>query len=104
NTIGRSFRTVTKTVGGVAYPGVIDPRDAGKVNDQVTNALISQLVTPLNAEGVPGHVQASRFRISDTHNFLSTGVVVATVSIKPIGYVDFVDTQLGFVVELPEVA
>jgi hypothetical protein len=53
------------------FPGVVDDKDAGPIEDDVTNQLISQLVTPLNAEGNPGHVAAIRFAISRTHNFLS---------------------------------
>lgn len=102
--VGRMLRTRTVNVGGNDYPGVIDPRDAGPLNDGVTAVLAAQLVTPTNAEGTQGHVQEISFRVSDTHNFLSTGVIQAALSIKPFGYADAVVTDVGFVVEIPEEA
>jgi len=100
--VGRGLRTTTNVVGGTPYPGVIDARDRIPINDKVNDALQAQLTTPLSAEGTPGHVQSIVFRISDTHNFASTGVLMYTVSVKPLFYVKDVVGQFGFVVEIPE--
>lgn len=102
--IGKGLRTTTVTIGNTTYPGVIDPRDRGSIENRVSAALVSRLVTPLNREGVPGHVSDLRYKISPTHNFLSTGVILGQVSIVPLGYVDRAETDLGFAVALPEEA
>lgn len=102
--IGRGFRTVTAVINAVQYPGVIDPRDRGPLEQRVSQPLISRLLTPLNAEGVPGHVDDLRYKVSRTHNFLSTSTIVGQVSAESLGYVNDADTQLGFVVSLPEEA
>jgi hypothetical protein len=102
--IGKGFRTETNTINAVEYPGVVDARDRGPLNGRVSGPLVSRLVTPLNAEGSTGHVSDIRYKISDKHNFLSTGSLLGQVSIVPLGYVDAAVTQLGFVVQLPEEA
>jgi hypothetical protein len=102
--IGRGFRTTTAVINNVEYPGVIDPRDVGPLESRVSQPLVSRLVTPLNAEGVPGHVSDLRYKVSKTHNFLSTGTILGQVSAESLGYVNDADTQLGFVVSLPEEA
>lgn len=98
--IGRGLRTYTNTVADVPYTGVLDPRDAGPIEKEVNDELANLVGTPINAEGNAGHVAAYRYTISQTHNFLQTGIIVGTLRAVPLGYVEGTDTQLGFVVEI----
>lgn len=98
--IGRGLRSETRVDGPNTYPGIVDRRDANSIETEVVTRLNSALITPVNAEGVTGHIQAVRFTISNTHNFLQTGVVVASLGVLPLGYVDFVETDVGFILEV----
>lgn len=98
--IGRGLRTFTNTVADVPYPGVLDPRDAGPIEKEVNDALANVVGTPINAEGNAGHVTAYRYTISQTHNFLATGIIIGTLREVPLGYVEGTTTELGFVVEI----
>lgn len=102
--IGSDLRTETRVINNVTYTGTVDERDAARIEEEVAAALAAQLLQPLNAEGTPGFVTDIRFRISRTNNFLSTGVLIGEVGIKPRGYIDYVTTTLGFVVELAAAA
>ena len=102
--VGRGLRTVTNEVNGQNYPGVLDPKDAGSINDEATDRLVQQLLTPINAEGYPGHIQAVSYVISNTHNYASSGVILGALSLKPLFYARDVVTQVGFVVDLPVAA
>lgn len=102
--IGRGVRTETVTIDNVEYPGVIDDRDATIIEEAISADLAAQLLTPVNAEGFAGYVQDLRYRISRTHNFLATGVVIGEVGIQPLRAIDYATTTLGFVVELPAAA
>lgn len=102
--IGRGCRTQDRTINNVTYVGTIDDRDATTIEDRVAEALSARLMAPLNAEGFEGHVTDIRFRIIRTNNFLSTGIVIAEVAIKPLGYIDYITTTFGFVVSIPEAA
>lgn len=99
--IGRGVRYGTVVVNDISYPGAIDDRDATTIDDEAGQRLASQLLTPQNAEGFDGHVTAISVRVSRTHNVLSTGVILCTVGIKGLAYIDYVETTLGFVVDLP---
>jgi hypothetical protein len=99
--IGRGVRIATLVLNGQSYPGTIDDRDATVIEQSVSRDLIAQLMTPLNAEGFEGHVSDLRYKIVRTHNFQATGVVLGTVGIVGLGYIDYAETTLGFVVELP---
>jgi len=102
--IGRLTRTETVVIDDVEYPGVIDDRDATIIEDAISADLVAQLGTPVNAEGFAGYVQDIRYRISRTHNFLATGVVIGEVGILPYQSVDYATTSVGFVVALPAAA
>lgn len=111
--IGRGVRFSSRDENGnevpdgsdaVAYVGTIDERDAAAIEDEINRRLIAALASPLNAEGFAGHVTDLRYRILRTHNVLSTGTVIGEVGIKPLGYIDYLTTTVGFVVELPEAA
>jgi hypothetical protein len=84
--------------------GTLDERDAIRWEEVIGQALAAQLVTPRNAEGFDGHVVAVRYRLSRTQDVRSTGVILGSVGILPLGYVDFIETELGFVAVLPEAA
>lgn len=98
--VGRGLRTYTRIDGANSYPGVVDPRDAGTIESAVMTRLNNALITPINAEGTTGYVQDIAFEISETHDFLSSEVIVANLSVLPFGYVSFVNTSVGFVVEI----
>lgn len=100
--IGRGVRFVNRVVNDVTYTGTIDDRDASNIEDEVNAALLAQLSTTPNAEGFLGQVTGVRYSINRLHNVLGTGVVLGTVGMQPLAYVDRVETTLGFVVELPE--
>lgn len=102
--IGKGVRYITNVINDVEYPGVIDPRDRIVIEDSVNDALAAALSTPLNAEGTEGHVTQVRFSISETHNLLSTGVLMGEVGIEGLAYIDNASTTVGFVVALPEAA
>lgn len=102
--IGRGVRYETNTINNVEYPGVIDERDRATIEDAVSQALVAILKTPLNDEGTEGHVTDIRYRISQTHNVLSTGTIIGEVAIAGLAYIDNLTTTLGYVVELPDAA
>jgi hypothetical protein len=99
--IGRGLRTYTNTINDIAYPGVLDPRDAGPIEDAVNNELANQIGTPTNAEGTPGHVTAYKFTISKTHNYAQTGIIIGTVRIVRLTYNEGSEVSLGYVLEIP---
>jgi hypothetical protein len=84
--------------------GTIDERDAIAIEEEIAPKLITQLVSPKNAEGFDGHVQEVRYTISRTYVGRPTGTIVGVVGIRPLGYVDFVKNILGFVTQLPAAA
>ena len=102
--IGRGVRFVNRVVNDVTYFGTIDDRDAAVLEDEVNQALMAQLVTEPNAEGFLGHVTGVRYTVNRLHNVLGTGVVFGAVGILPLAYIDRTETELGFAVELPDVA
>jgi hypothetical protein len=99
--IGRGVRYASVTVDSHTYVGTIDDRDATVIEESVSQDLIAQLLAPINAEGFEGHITDIRYRISRTHNFQATGVVIGQVGILPLGYIDYLETTIGFVVSLP---
>lgn len=102
--IGRGVRYETREVDGTAYEGTVDERDATVIEQSVASALIAQLSTPQNEEGFEGHVTDLRYTISRTHNVVATGTIIGQVSIKGLGYVDYVTTTLGYVVDIQDAA
>jgi len=89
--IGRSVRTVSDPV------GAIDPRDAVQLENEVLDKLRNALLAPINAEGTAGYVSEVRYVIDRTNNVLATSTILATLSIRPRGDVDFVNTVVGYV-------
>lgn len=100
--IGRGVRIETRVEGNTTYVGTIDERDATVIENDISARLIAKLMSPLNEEGYAGHISDIRYRIVRTHNFLATGAIIGEVGIKPLGYVDYATTTVGFVVDLPE--
>lgn len=90
--IGRGLRTNAD--------GTIDERDALRLEDEVESGLRAALIEPRNAEGTDGHVSAVRYSINRLNNFLSTGVVQGTVGVRPLGYIDYIENDLGYVADL----
>jgi hypothetical protein len=84
--------------------GTLDDRDASAWEQDVGVQLQARLMGERNAEGFQGHVSAVFYQISRTQNVASTSIILYTVGIRPLGYVDFVKGQLGFFVELPVAA
>ena len=90
--IGRGVRTNNN--------GTIDERDALRLEGEVQAALDAQLISPRNAEGTDGHVSAVVYRISRTNNVNTTSTIIAEVAIRPLGYIDYITTTLGFSVNV----
>lgn len=90
--IGRGVRTNSN--------GTIDERDALRLEGEVQAALDAQLISPRNAEGTDGHVSAVVYRISRTNNVNTTSTIIAEVAIRPLGYIDYITTTLGFSVNV----
>lgn len=87
-----------------ATPGSIDERDAIAIEHAMNSALQARLLSPQNAEGTDGYVTDVRYTLDRTVNVLATGVIQGDVGILPLGYVDYVNTRIGFVVALPAAA
>ena len=94
--IGRSVRTNDD--------GTIDERDALRLEAEVQSALDSVLTAPRNAEGTAGHVSEVLYTIDRTNNINTTSTVISEVAIRPLGYVDYVTTTLGFSVQVGDEA
>ncbi len=76
--------------------GTIDPRDAASLDQVVQSSLNDNLLAPLNAQGTPGHVSAILYTVSLTQNIVTTGTLVSTVAIAPLGYAKIINTTLSF--------
>jgi hypothetical protein len=88
NFIGISVRTNTD--------GTIDERDAVRLETRVEEALRADLTQPANAEGTPGHVSAVNYSIDRTNNVQTTFTILSEVGVRPLGYVKFITTTVGF--------
>lgn len=102
--IGSSVRTETRVINGQSFPGTIDERDAIAIEDEIQDRLSRDLLQPTNAEGRQGHASAIRYQISRTHNILADDTLISEVGVVPLGYITFVSTTLGYVLELAEAA
>jgi hypothetical protein len=76
--------------------GTIDERDALKLETIVTEALREVLTQPDNVEGTRGHVSDLSYRIDRTVNLVTTETLKSTVAIRPLGYVKWITTDIGF--------
>lgn len=90
--IGRSVRTNDD--------GTIDERDALRLEAEVQDAIEAKLISPRNAEGTDGHVSAVRYQIDRTNNINTTSTVISTTGARPLGYIDYINAQLGFTVNV----
>ena len=90
--IGRTVRTNND--------GTIDERDALALEAEVQAVLESRLLNPRNAEGTKGHVSAVAYTIDRTNNVNTTSTIIAEVAIRPLGYIDYITTTLGFAVNV----
>lgn len=86
--VGRSVRTISG--------GFIDPRDAKQLEQEVLAKLQSALLAPVNAEGTRGYVSEVTYLIDLTNNVLATNTILANLAIRPLGYVDFINTTVGY--------
>lgn len=87
--IGKGFR--------VNANGTIFDADAVSWETIIGGILAAQLLTPTNAEGFAGHVQALRYVINRTHNVRTAKTILSTVGILPLNHVDWIIASLGFV-------
>jgi len=90
--IGRGVRTNSD--------GSIDERDALRLESEVQSVLDARLTSPRSAEGTPGHVSAVVYSIDRTNNVNTTSTIIAEVAIRPLGYIDYITTTLGFSVNV----
>lgn len=90
--IGRGVRVVNG--------GFIDERDAVRFEEEVQTVLDAQLANPTNVEGTQGHVSDVLYQINRNDNLLADPTVRSTVSILPLGLIDYVSSQLGFVASI----
>jgi len=89
--VGRSVRTIPG--------GLIDPRDAVALEQEVKAKLTSALLEPSNAEGTGGYVSEFEYTVDLTNNVLSTNTILADLAIRPLGYADFINTTVGYTTE-----
>lgn len=80
--------------------GTIHERDAARLETEVMTALDQLLLKPLNAEGTKGHVSAVSYKIDRTNNLQSTAQLLSEVAVRPLGYAEFISTQLGMALEV----
>jgi hypothetical protein len=76
--------------------GAIDERDAKSIEQIVQNSLDDALMRPNNARGVPGHVSEVVYAVDLSVNLITTGQLVTTVGIRPLGYAKVISTTLFF--------
>lgn len=76
--------------------GTIDERDALALETEVNAALAAALLNPRNAEGTGGHVSAVTYTVDRTVNVLSTETLEGDVSVRPLGYLTFITTRVGY--------
>lgn len=76
--------------------GAIDPLEKADVETVVNRALTNKLRRPKNARGRPGHVSAVRYTVDPAHDLNSTGQILTTIAIRPLGYANEIVTQVGF--------
>lgn len=84
------FRTVASPA------GAIDPLDKADVEKAVQGALNSKLMQPKNARGRTGHVSAVSYSVDGTNNLNTTGQILTTTAVRPLGYANQIIAQLGF--------
>lgn len=86
--------------------GTINDKDAKKIEEFVSDALKAALSDPKNAEGTQGHVSRTaeddgfRYSIDRTNNVQTSFTLIGTVAVRPLGYVKFLNTQIGFATNL----
>jgi hypothetical protein len=90
--MAEGFRTLSN--------GAIDPLDAADVETAVNGALFDTLRSPNNARGRKGHVSAVSYKIDPEHNLNTTGQILTSVAIRPLGYANEIVTQIGYSLEV----
>lgn len=80
--------------------GSLNPKDAEVMRALVLARLNAVLTERDNVEGSRGHVSALDYRIDITNNIQATKTLVATVSIRPLGYAERIETTIGFAVNV----
>lgn len=95
--IGRGLRTnPAGSTDPNARPGAVDSAERAAMKLYVETRLSAVLLEQENAEGTRGFVQALRYLVDPVWNVRQTGIVRASVGIRPFDYVDLVETVLGF--------
>lgn len=69
--------------------GTIADRDASVIEAQITNALQQALT-------VPGDASAVSVKVDRTNNIVSTGQLLITIRVTPLGYAKSISLDLGF--------
>jgi hypothetical protein len=80
--------------------GTIFETDAQIYEGLVNSAIENQLLNVKNSAGTKGHISGYKYVIDRTVNLLQTSKIVATLSIQPLGYPNFIDTTISFVATL----
>lgn len=86
--VAEGFRTTST--------GAIDPLEKADVETVVNRALVDKLRRPKNARGREGHVSAVRYTVDPVHNLNTTGQILSTIAIRPLGYANEIVTQIGY--------
>lgn len=81
--------------------GTIDEREAVAIEADINGALEAVLVSPLNAEGNPGHISRTAddpplYTIDRTNDILATEEIKSSVAVRPLGYPKLITTDIGF--------
>lgn len=76
--------------------GTIDERDALALETEVNSALASALINPRNAEGTGGHASAAVYTVDRSINIVSTETLEGDVAVRPLGYLTFITTRVGY--------
>lgn len=76
--------------------GFIDEREALRIEGVANDALSNNLLTPIDAEGNPGHVAAIRYLVDRAYDISTNNKVKGRVAIVRDGYAEEIITELGF--------
>jgi hypothetical protein len=76
--------------------GTIFENDAADVQSAGNAVLDAILNSPNNARGTRGHVSAAKFFVDRAHNLNTTGTIKTRTAIRPLGYADFIEQEIGF--------
>jgi hypothetical protein len=75
--------------------GRIDPRDAARIETMVRSALRDEILSPINAEGQPGHVSALEYVVDLNNNILTTRQLKSVCRAVPLPPIESIATEIG---------